>query len=151
MCAEAVGRERAEKCPSQVGPLGHQVGCSGEIPQAKADLATFPGFQGLLGALARSGREGEPRLQLGAYRRRKERIGVTSPREGIIETQPSRDRPVQARRELSGPRDDDHEVATESQQEERAFHADAPPVGPCIRSTVSRWPARSAEPCRASP
>jgi hypothetical protein len=80
MCTEAIRCEGAEKCPSQVGPLGHDVDCSGEIPQAEVDLATLPGFQGLLEALAPSGGEGEARPQLGAYRRSEERVGVTSPR-----------------------------------------------------------------------
>ena len=95
MCAGATGCERAEKRPSHVGALGHDVDRSGEIPHAEADLATLPGFQRLLGALSLGSRKGKPRPQLGTYRRSEVGIGVASSRQSIIKTKSSPDRSMQ--------------------------------------------------------
>ncbi len=101
MCTKATRRERAEERPPQVGALGQNVDRSGDIPQAEADLATLPGFQGLLGALSLRSRKGKPRPQLGTYRRSEEGIGVASSRQCIMKTKSPLDRPVQARSEMS--------------------------------------------------
>ena len=61
----------------------------------------------------------------GTYRRREERIGVAGSRQRIIETQPPRDRPMQASREMGGPCDDEREVAAERSHQEQALHASA--------------------------
>ena len=151
MCTEATRRERAEKRPSQVGALGHDIDRSGEIPEAEADLATLPGFQCLLGALSLRSRKGEPRPQLGTYRRSEERIGVASSRQCIIKTKSPPDRPMQARSEMSGPCDDECKVATESSHQEQAFHASfALAQGPHASRSI-RQPGRFAEPCEPSP
>src|SRR4030095_6184056 len=92
MCAKATRRERAEKRPSQVGALGHDIDCSGDIPQTEADLATLSRLQGLLGAFSlRSGKD-EPHPQLGTYRRSEERIGVAGSRQCLIKTKSPADR-----------------------------------------------------------
>jgi hypothetical protein len=65
MCAEATRRERTEKRPSQVGALGRDLDCSGEISETKADLATLPGFQCFLGAFFLRRRKDKPSAQLG--------------------------------------------------------------------------------------
>src|SRR5258708_3701549 len=123
MCTETIRRECAEKRPSQIGALAHDIDRSSEIPQAEADLATLPGFQCLLGALSLGSRKGKPRPQLGTYRRSEERIGVASSRQCIIKTKSPPDRPMQARSEMTGPCDDEYELTTESSQHEQAFHA----------------------------
>ena len=150
MCTEATRRERAEKRPSQVGALGHDIDRSGEIPQAEADLATLPGFQCLLGALSLRSRKGKPRPQLGTYRRSEERIGVASSRQRIIKAKSPPDRPMQARSEMSGPCDDERKVATESSHQEQAFHASFAWHGPHASRSI-RQPGRFAEPREPSP
>jgi hypothetical protein len=61
MCTKAIRRERAEKRSSQVGAFGRHIDGSGQIPQAKAHLATLPGLQCLLGALSLRSRKDKPR------------------------------------------------------------------------------------------
>src|SRR5690348_2166397 len=123
MCTEAARRERAEKRASQVGALGEDVGRSSEVPEPEAHLATLAGSQALLEALALRRRKDEPRPQLGTYRRREERIGVSGSRQCIIEAESPLDGAAQARREVGGPCGDEHEVATEGAHQEPAFHA----------------------------
>ncbi len=60
--------------------------------------------------------------QLGTYSRSEEGIRVPSAGQCIIETKPPPDGPMQARSEMSGPCDDECEVATESAHQEQAFH-----------------------------
>jgi len=123
MCTEAIRGERTEKRPSQVGALGHDVHRSGEIPEAEADLAALACLQCLLGALPLWRSEGKPGPQLGTYSWSEERIRVASSRQGIIKAKSPSDRAVQARGEMSGPCDDECEVATESSYQEPALHA----------------------------
>jgi len=94
MCAEAPRRERTEKRPSQVGALGRDIDCSGEIAETEADLATLPGFQCFLGAFSLRRRKDKPSAQLGTYRRSEERIGVASTRQCIIKAKASSYRPM---------------------------------------------------------
>jgi len=131
MCTEAIRRERAEKSPSRVGALPQNVDRSGDIPEAEADLATLPVFQCLVGALSVRSRKGETRPQLGTYRRSEERVGVAGSRQRFIETKSPPDRSMQSRSEMTGSCDDEKKLATESPQQEQAFHAHS--VGaPCI-------------------
>src|SRR5262249_14628399 len=99
MCTKPTGRERAEKRRSQVGARCHQIDRSGEIPYAEADLATLPRFQCLLGALSLRSRKGEPRPQLGTYRRSEEGIRIAGTRQCLIKTKSPPDGAMQARSE----------------------------------------------------
>ena len=107
MCAESIRRERTEKRSSQVCALGRDVNRSREVPHAEADLATLPGFQRFFGALSPRSRQGKPRPQLGTYRGSEEGIGVACSRQLVIKTKSSPDGPMQTRREMQSPCDDE--------------------------------------------
>src|SRR5205807_1775910 len=119
MCAESTRGERTEKRPSQVGALGDDVDRSREISHTEADLATLAGFQRLFGALPSRSRQGKPRPQLGTYRGSKEGIGVAGSRQHVIKPKSSPDGPMQARREMASPCDDECKVAAEGAHQEQ--------------------------------
>ena len=121
MRTEAICRERSEEGSSQIDALRNDLDRSGDVPHAEADLATLTAFQRFVEALAPRRGQREPGSQLGTDRRREERIGIARARQGIIETKSPPDGPVQARRELGGPRDDDREVAAERCHQEQGF------------------------------
>ncbi len=130
MGTETIRRERAEKSASQIGALGHDIDRSGEVPQAEADLATLSGFQCLLDALSGRSGEGKSRPQLGTYRRSKERIGVAGPRQGVIKPKPPPERPRYVLSEMSGPGDDECEVAGKESYQEHPCYAPLAYRGP---------------------
>src|SRR6202142_2913436 len=145
MCTEATRRERAEKRPSQVGVLGHDVDRPGEISRAKADLATLAGFQCLLGALSLRSRKGKLRPQLRTHGRSEERIGVASSRQCVIKAKSPPDRPMQARSEMSGPCDDECKMATEGSRQEQAFRVSHGTRAPTHFASIRRQRGRFAE------
>src|SRR5262245_16258268 len=85
MRAESACRERSEKRSPQLGALGREIDRAGDVPHAKADLATLPILQCLLEALSLGSRKNETRPQLWTHCRSEERIRIAGARQFIVE------------------------------------------------------------------